>query len=207
MDPSLTFEIVAEEGVAMLGIVPASLPPNPVFLRHVEVDGWATQQGVEVGDELLCINGMKLAQMSLMMLDALLRKERPLRLTLRRNDAMTHFGSGSGSLASRAMPMKPPTAGQLSRLRRANTKDVADFASILEKKSFSALAEGTCTTSGTMAKGDSSFFPFCGIDWCGRQRSKEAAQIELVLTTPRIHSVVNSEEGQPKSGSNNKARL
>jgi len=185
-NPPVTFEIVAEEGVALLGIVPAALPPNRVFLCHVQAGGWAVQQGVEVGDELLSINGMDLPQMSLMILDALLRKERPLRLSFRRSDTMAHVGS---DVESQGMPMKPPTDEQLSRLRRATTKDVADFATMLETKPPSALAEGTCTTPRRrlLPEGFGSLLPFCGLTCCSHSQAlcrREAAQTEFVRTTP-----------------------
>lgn len=79
------FQVVVEEGVETLGIVPDALPPNPLVLRHVEVGSFADRNGLCSGDELVIINGMLSADLDgIKQLDQLLRKERPLSLTFHR---------------------------------------------------------------------------------------------------------------------------
>jgi len=85
-------QLVVDEGVATLGIVPDALPPDPLVLRHVEVGSWADSNGIRSGDELMMINGMRSADLDgIRQLDKLLRKERPLSLTfLCRKDGCYH---------------------------------------------------------------------------------------------------------------------
>jgi len=77
----LCFQVVVEEGIGTLGMKPSCLPPDPVIISHVDENGWAQSNGVSVGDELVQVNGVKVTEISVVMLDNFLRKMRPLLLT------------------------------------------------------------------------------------------------------------------------------
>jgi len=83
----LCFQVVVEEGIGTLGMKPSCLPPDPVIISHVEENGWAQMNGVSVGDELVQVNGVKVTEISVVMLDNFLRKMRPLLLTFLSTDS------------------------------------------------------------------------------------------------------------------------
>ena len=51
-------DLVAGQEVGVLGFRPSDLPPNPVFVEVVHRMTWAFQNGLQVGDELVEVNGV-----------------------------------------------------------------------------------------------------------------------------------------------------
>jgi len=106
------FEVVADEAVTQLGIVPSALPPKPLILRHIEPGSWAARTGINVGDELVEINDVRVATMDLKVLDNFLRRERPLRLKF---------------VCKKVTEVEPLTAGEFKELKRASTGEIEEF--------------------------------------------------------------------------------
>lgn len=72
---------VQEEGIP-LGLHFARLPPDKVIIGHVDKDTWADEEGVEVGDELLAVNGILSSKISKNDFQRLLKSvQLPLALT------------------------------------------------------------------------------------------------------------------------------
>mmetsp|Transcript_5064 Transcript_5064/g.11864 ORF Transcript_5064/g.11864 Transcript_5064/m.11864 type:complete len:855 (-) Transcript_5064:88-2652(-) len=111
------FQVVAGEGVTQLGIVPSALPPKPLILRHVEPGSWAEQNGVGIGDELIALNDVRVAETTLTELDNFLRRERPLKLTF---------------ISNRVPEIAPITSGELKELKRANTGEIAEYVHMID---------------------------------------------------------------------------
>jgi len=152
------FQVVADTGVTMLGIVPAALPPKPLILRHVEPGSWAEQNGVSIGDELTMVNDVQVMKITLKELDNFLRRERPLKLT---------FAS------KRVQNMERMTADEFRELKRASTDEIDEFVEN-SQEAGSALSQSDIPGSMTGR----------ALPWlnAGDEVSIEAAITELVGT-------------------------
>lgn len=111
-EPGHAYQVVVDSGIGQLGIAPTALPPNPFILRHVEPGSWANHHGVSVGDELISINGVVVADISLKELDNFLRRERPLRLAFVRK---------------KEVEIEPMSNTDFQELKRANTGEIDEF--------------------------------------------------------------------------------
>eukprot|EP00746_Dinoflagellata_sp_MGD_P138917 gnl/MRDRNA2_/MRDRNA2_72471_c0_seq1.p1 gnl/MRDRNA2_/MRDRNA2_72471_c0~~gnl/MRDRNA2_/MRDRNA2_72471_c0_seq1.p1 ORF type:complete len:1794 (+),score=462.40 gnl/MRDRNA2_/MRDRNA2_72471_c0_seq1:712-5382(+) len=76
------YEVVADEAVASLGWVPSGLKPGKpidhVLVKKLTAGGWAEQENIQVGDELLSLNGRPVAQMSYDEIVESMKSERPI---------------------------------------------------------------------------------------------------------------------------------
>jgi len=81
----LSFEVIADHGVGALGFKPSGMPPARVFVEAVDADSWSGQVGIDIGDELIAVNGTLVSEMSAVELRSM-RTERPLTLSLRREE-------------------------------------------------------------------------------------------------------------------------
>jgi len=78
-DPEGVVVLIARDSDRTLGWAPSALPPNRIFVKSVEPDSWAFEMDLEVGDELVAVNGRLVVDMDREdLLDAM--KQRPLRL-------------------------------------------------------------------------------------------------------------------------------
>jgi len=105
----LCFQVVVEEGISTLGMKPSCLPPDPVIISHVDENSWAQLNGVSVGDELVQVNGVKVTEISVVMLDNFLRKMRPLLLTFLSGDSRRGWARRAASplLSARSVSPRP----------------------------------------------------------------------------------------------------
>jgi len=157
-----TYQVVAEHGVTMLGIVPAALPPKPLVLRHVEPGSWAEQNGINMGDELTMVNDVQVAKVTLKELDNYLRRERPLKLTL---------------ITKKVQNIERMTADEFRELKRASTDEIDEFVeNSQEAGSLDRSAISQSDIPGTMA--------VRSLPWlnAGDEASIEAAITELAGT-------------------------
>lgn len=84
----LRFEVTAEQNVGALGFRPCGVPPQRIFIEAVEAESWAFEVGIAAGDELMALNGHFVSDMAESDLTRV-RRERPLRLTLRREERLS----------------------------------------------------------------------------------------------------------------------
>jgi len=84
----LAFDVTAEEGITGLGFRPSGMPPSRVFIEAVEPEGWSSQVGICVGDELTAVNDFLVPDMNQAELMSM-RKERPLKLTMKREKVIS----------------------------------------------------------------------------------------------------------------------
>eukprot|EP00929_Paragymnodinium_shiwhaense_P097990 TRINITY_DN59553_c0_g1_i1.p1 TRINITY_DN59553_c0_g1~~TRINITY_DN59553_c0_g1_i1.p1 ORF type:complete len:329 (+),score=110.63 TRINITY_DN59553_c0_g1_i1:59-988(+) len=81
-----TIEVTADKTVVELGFAPSALPPAQVYIKHIEPNSWAEEQGLQIGDELEKLQGVFLFEYSKQEMKAAL-KERPLTIQLARDPA------------------------------------------------------------------------------------------------------------------------
>jgi len=101
-----TFDVSAQaDAPAVLGVFPRQLPPKKCVVKEVAPGSWAEKVGIRVGDEILAVNGIKIARLN----PAGFRVEmgqRPLAMSLKRTDT----GSTTASTAATASPGAASTA-------------------------------------------------------------------------------------------------
>jgi len=100
----MSLHLTADDSVESLGVAFNSLPPGPVVIHRVVPDSWADVQDLRAEDELVCMNGSKVAEMARHDFLKCIR-ERPLGLDISRPVADR---SGKAAAAS------PQSFGSLS---------------------------------------------------------------------------------------------
>eukprot|EP00928_Gymnodinium_smaydae_P088338 TRINITY_DN72441_c0_g1_i1.p1 TRINITY_DN72441_c0_g1~~TRINITY_DN72441_c0_g1_i1.p1 ORF type:complete len:648 (-),score=57.93 TRINITY_DN72441_c0_g1_i1:222-2165(-) len=82
-DEGFTFDVIADEGDDPLGWIPAGLPPDRMAVKTVESGSWADRVGLQIGDELVMIEGLEVSALTGKQVRAEMRK-RPLALAFAR---------------------------------------------------------------------------------------------------------------------------
>jgi len=77
------FNLIVGDGVESLGVAFLTLPPGKVVIHQVVAGSWAEAQKLQVADELVCVSGSRVAEMTL---DDFCKRiqERPLMLDIYR---------------------------------------------------------------------------------------------------------------------------
>jgi len=57
-------EFLAGPETERLGLGFSALPPNPIVIKRVHADTWADEEGIQVGDVLVALNGVDVSGMS-----------------------------------------------------------------------------------------------------------------------------------------------
>jgi len=83
--------IVVPADVDKLGLSVTAEPPFPVFVKELKPGTWAEKSGLQVGDEILAIDGKKCKDIDQKTFRALLR-QRPLRLLVSPKDDLSELG-------------------------------------------------------------------------------------------------------------------
>lgn len=83
------YTVKFEGTTEQLGLALSSLPPGPVFVRTIVPQGWAANNGINPGDELVNINGAPVSDMVPTRFDDVLESARPLSFTFLRPEELT----------------------------------------------------------------------------------------------------------------------
>lgn len=89
------YVLVADLGDVHFGLEFEGRPPERIVVCGVDFSSWAAHRGVEVGDELLSLNGRTPAATSAQDFGMLMRRIRPLRLRFRRSGGDDPTPAGS----------------------------------------------------------------------------------------------------------------
>jgi len=184
-----SFTINAEEGVELLGFMPGELPPNEVAVSEVEPDGWAAQNGVEVDDVLIRVNGVSTEALNEEELIALMQ-DRPLELTFVKPSKKARAGVPSRSTPGAAghAAASPATPGAAHAVTSPATPGAAHAVTSPATPGAGQAAKATpgtpAATPGAAKLGEMASQPAAHVDQGKHYKAVAAESDELLGFRP-----------------------